>query len=179
MRAAKQLGLIATGYALAFAGGLAAVALNELRISADIAQSSSGMVAFGDAILFLLVVGFLGLAPSFFLLKLGVEKAPRALLAGELAVAALGPVSWLAVTWLALSAGPRGGPPPGGQWLGAFLAFGAIPRMALGPPLLAIEAATFLMIRGRVARALLAAAMLMDLIPLSLFAAHMAGAARY
>jgi hypothetical protein len=51
--------------------------------------------------------------------------------------------------------------------------------MALGSPLLAIEAATFLLIRGRVARALLAAAMLMDLIPLSLFAAHMAGAARY
>jgi hypothetical protein len=41
--------------------------------------------------------------------------------------------------------------------------------------LLVIEAATFLLVRERVARALLAGAMLMDLVPLSMFALHMAG----
>ena len=63
--------------------------------------------------------------------------------------------------------------------LGLFIAFGAIPRMVLGPVLLVIEGATFLLIRERVKRALLVVAMLMDLIPLSLFALHMARATRY
>jgi len=42
------------------------------------------MVAFGDMILFLFVAGFLSLAPTWFLLNLLVEKAPRAVLATEL-----------------------------------------------------------------------------------------------
>lgn len=63
------------------------------------------------------------------------------------------------------------------QLFGLFVAFFAIPRMVLGPVLLVIEVATFVLIRGRIARALLAAAMLMDLAALSLFAAHMAVAA--
>jgi hypothetical protein len=37
-----------------------------------------------------------------------------------------------------------------------------------------VEAATFFLIRERLARTLIAGAMLMDLIPLSLFALHMA-----
>jgi hypothetical protein len=37
-----------------------------------------------------------------------------------------------------------------------------------------IEAATFLLVRGRVTRALLAAAMLMDLVPIGMFARHLA-----
>jgi len=56
---------------------------------------------------------------------------------------------------------------------------GAIPRMVFGPVLLAIEGATFLLVRERVARALLAAAMLMDVVPLSMFALHLARAIRY
>jgi hypothetical protein len=40
------------------------------------AQPSPGMVDFGDMILFVLAAGFLGLAPTWFLLKLFAEKAP-------------------------------------------------------------------------------------------------------
>jgi hypothetical protein len=182
MSAAKKLALIGAGYAVSVVGGLAAVAVNELRIPADIAQTSPGMVAFGDMILFVLVAGFLGLAPTWFLLKLFVEKAPRVLLATELLIAALGPASWLAVTYLAGGPGDPSLPnlPEAmSQLLGLFIAFGAIPRMVLGPVLLVIEGATFLLARERVARALLTAAMLMDIIPLSMFALHLARATRY
>ena len=168
--------LIAVGYAASSVAGvaIAAVAINEWHMPADIAQTSPGMVAFGDMILLLLATGFFSLAPSWFLLKLLVGKAPRALLAIELLIAAIGPASWLALLSLA------GGPPvpheptAAEQLLGLFIAFGAIPRIVAGPVLVVIEAVTFLMIRGRLTRALLAAAMLMDLVPLGLFALHMA-----
>ena len=51
--------------------------------------------------------------------------------------------------------------------------------MVFGPVLLVIEGATFLLVRGRVTRALLAVAMLMDLVPLGMFALHMVRATRY
>jgi hypothetical protein len=175
---AKKLALIATGYALCVGGGLAAVAVNELFMPADVAQSS-GMVAFGDMILFVMVAGFLGLAPTWFLLKLSVEKAPRAVLAIVLVVAAIGPASWLAVIYLAGGASPPNPPQAASELLGLLIAFGAIPRMVFGPALLVIEGAIFLLARARVTRALLAAAMLMDLIPLSMFALHLARATRY
>ena len=111
MSTAKKLALIAAGYALSVAGGVAAVAVNELRMPADIAQTSPGMVAFGDMILFVLATGFFSLAPTWFLLKLSVEKAPRALLATELLIAAMGPVSWLAMIAMAVTT-PAGGPKP-------------------------------------------------------------------
>jgi len=180
MSAGKKLALIATGYALSVGVGLAAVAVNELMIPADIAQTSPGMVVFGDIILFMLVAGFFSLAPTWFLLKLTVEKAPRAVLATELLIAAIGPASWLAVTYLAGHPGSPSLPPQAAlELLGLLIAFGAIPRMVLGPVLLVIEGATFLLARERVARALLAAAMLMDLIPLSMFALHLARATGY
>jgi hypothetical protein len=75
MSTAKRLALIAAGYALCVVAGLAAVAVNELRMPADVAQGSPGMVAFGDMILFVLVAGFFGLAPTWFLLKLFIAKA--------------------------------------------------------------------------------------------------------
>src|SRR5207253_2500431 len=103
MSTPKSLALIAAGYALSVVGGLAAVAVNELFMPADVAQTSPGMVAFGDIVLFVLVTGFFSLAPTWFLLKLLVEKAPRALLATELLIAAMGPVSWLAMTALAVT----------------------------------------------------------------------------
>ena len=181
----KGLALIAAGYVLSVGGGLAAVAVNELFMPADVAQTSPGMVAFGDMVLFVLVTGFLSLAPTWFLLKLLVEKTPRALLATELLIAAMGPVSWLAMTTLAMTT-PEGGPSRLPNWpqaarelLGLLIAFGVIPRMVFGPVLLGIEGVTFLLVRGRIARALLAAAMLMDLVPLGIFALHLAGAARY
>jgi hypothetical protein len=180
----KNLALIAAGYALSVGGGLAAVAVNELFMPADVAQTSPGMVAFGDMVLFLFVTGFLSLAPTWFVLKLFVEKAPRALLATELLIAATGPVSWLAMTALAVTT-PEGGPSSLPDWpeaakelLGLFIAFGAIPRIVFGPVLVVIEGVTFLLVRGRIARALLAAAMLMDLVPLGIFALHLARAVR-
>ena len=180
MSVAKQLALIAAGYALAVAGGVAAVAVNELLMPADIAQTSRGMVAFGDMILFVLAAGFFSLAPTWFLLKLSIEKAPRTLLAALLLIAALGPLSWLAMTALAVTTPPGGpsllnAPQALKELLGLLIAFGAIPRMVFGPVLLVIEGVTFLLIRERLARALLAAAMLMDLVPLSIFALHLTG----
>jgi len=178
MSAAKKLALIAAGYAVSVAGGIAAVAVNELRMPADIAQTSPGMVAFGDMILFVLATGFFSLVPTWFLLKLSVEKAPRALLTAELLIAALGPVSWLAMTALAMTTPPGGpsllnSPQAVRELIGLLIAFGAVPRIVFGPVLLVIEAMTFLLVRERIARALLAAAMLMDLVPLSLYALHM------
>ena len=178
MSTAKMLGLIAAGYVLAVIGGLAAVAVNEAFMPADIAQGSPGMVAFGDMVLFVLVAGFLSLAPTWFLLRLSAEKAPLPLLVTELVIAVLGPVSWLAMISLAKGLNVPSQPQPVGELLGLFIAFGAIPRMILGPVLLLIEAVTFLLMRGRAARTLLAAAMLMDLIPLGLFALHMMRIAR-
>jgi hypothetical protein len=179
MSTAKKLALIAAGYALCVVAGLAAVTVNELRLPADVAQGSPGMVAFGDMILFVLVAGFVGLAPTWFLLKLFIAKAPRALLAIVLLVAALGPVSWLAVRHVAGGLSPPNAPEPVSQLLGLFIAFVAIPRMVFGPVLLVIEAAAFLLVRERVTRALLAVAMLMDLVPLGMFALHMMRATRY
>jgi hypothetical protein len=181
----KHLALIAAGYALSVGGGFAAVAVNELSMPADVAQGSPGMVAFGEVILFVLATGFFSLAPTWFLLKLLVEKAPCALLAIVLVIAAMGPVSWLAMTAMAVTT-PEGGPSGLPNWPQAarelfrlFIAFGAIPRMVFGPVLVVIEGATFLLVRARIARALLAAAMLMDLIPLGIFALHLARGVRY
>ena len=179
MSTVKKLALIAAGYALCVVAGLAAVTVNELRMPADVAQGSPGMVAFGDMILFVLVAGFVGLVPTWFLLKLFIEKAPRALLAMVLLIAALGPASWLAVMHMASGLSPPNAPEAVGQLLGLFIAFVAIPRMVFGPVLLVIEAATFLLVRERVTRALLAVAMLMDLVPLGMFALHMMRATRY
>ena len=179
MSTVKKLALIAAGYALCVVAGFAAVTVNELRMPADVAQGSPGMVAFGDMILFVLVTGFFGLAPTWFLLKLFLAKAPRALLAIVLLAAALGPVSWLAVRHMAGGLSPPNAPVAVSQLLGLFIAFVGIPRMVFGPVLLVIEAAAFLLIRERVTRALLAVAMLMDLVPLGLFALHLLRAPRY
>ena len=170
MRVAKNLGLVAAGYGLSVGGGMAAVALNELRIADDIKQTSGGMAAFGDMIVFVLVAGFLSLAPTWFLLKLCVEKTPRTLLAAELMMAATGPASWLTIRCMEGGPSPRSLP----QAFGLLIAFGAIPRIVFGPVLLMIEGATFFLVRERLTRTLLAAAMLMDLIPLSIFALHLA-----
>jgi hypothetical protein len=173
MSTAKKLALIAAGYALSIAGGYAVVCVHELLIPDDIAQTSPGMVAFSDMILFMLFTGFFSLAPTWFLLKLSVAKAPRALLAVLLLIAAIGPPSWLAIAHIATPHGPNL-PEAGRELFGLLIAFGAMPRIVAGPVLLAIEGAAFFLFRERVTRALLAAAMLMDLVPLSMFALHLA-----
>ena len=74
---------------------------------------------------------------------------------------------------------PPNAPEAISQLLGLFIAFVAIPRMVFGPVLLVIEAAAFFLVRERVSRALLVVAMLMDLVPLGLFALHMMRATHY
>jgi hypothetical protein len=183
MSTAKKLALIAAGFALAVAGGFLAVVVNETLMPADTAQGSPGMVAFGDMVLFVFVAGFLGIVPTFFLLKLSVEKAPRALLAAILLIAVLGPVSWLTMVTLAEPPAQNTAIPDPTQIMaqiqGLLIAFGAVPRIVLGPVLLVIEGVTFLLVRGRITRILLAAAMLMDLVPLGIFALHIMRARPY
>ena len=177
MGVAKKLGLIAAGYCLAVAGGVAAVAVNESFIPDDVQQSSGGMVAFGDMIVFLLATGFLSVGPTWFLLKLWFEKSPRTLIVAGLLVAAVGPASWLAVRWMATTPNIQNLPAVLGEMLGVLIAFGAIPRIILGPVLLVIEGVTFVLVRGLLPRIILVAAMFMDLIPLTMFALHMAASA--
>jgi hypothetical protein len=176
MRLKKKLALIAAGYGLSVVGGIAAVAINELLIPDDVKRSSGGMVAFGDMIVFVLGAGVVSLVPTWFLLKLCVEKIPRSLIAAELLIAATGPASWLAVTCMAAGATPHRLSKAFIGVLGPLIAFGAIPRMVFGPVLLMVEGATFFLARERLTRTLLSAAMLMDFIPLSIFALHMAAA---
>ena len=172
MSAAKMLVLIAMGYVLALVGGAAVVAVYEQFIPAEVLETSGGMVAFGDMILFVLFAGFFSLAPTWFLLKLSIEVAPRTLLAAVLLIAALGPASWLAVASLA-TAVPPNLPHATSVLFGLLIAFCAIPRIVAGPVVLVVEGAAFFLIRQRAAHALLAAAMLMDVVPLSMYALHL------
>jgi hypothetical protein len=165
-----RLAWIAAGYGLAIAAGVVAVSINEMLIPADVSQSSGGMVAFGDMILFVLAVGFFSLAPTWFLLKLLAEKAPRPLLIGILLLAVTGPLSWAAVVG---SSGGAGSNLPIKEIIGALVALGAIPRIVLGPIVVAVEFLALFLFRDAGSRKLLAAAMLMDVIPMGLFTLHM------
>jgi hypothetical protein len=175
MSVAKKLALIALGYVLALVAGSAAVAVNELLMPSDISQGSPGMVAFGDMILFVLVAGFVGLLPTLFLLRLAIDKAPRASLAMLALVAVAGPLSWLTVKYLA--DGPPAAPPQTvNQFLGLWLAFGAIPRIVAGPVIVVAEGLAMLLVRQRAMRFVLAAAMLMDVVPIGPYALRMVSA---
>jgi hypothetical protein len=176
MSVAKKLALIALGYVLALVAGLGAVAVNELLMPADISQGSPGMVAFGDMILFVLVAGFVGLVPTLFLLRLAIDKAPHASLAALGVVALAGPLSWLAMIDLAHRGPGPYVPAAGGQLFGWLVAFVAIPRIVAGPVLVVAEGLAMFLVRQRTMRILLAAAMLMDLVPMALYALQMARA---
>ena len=176
MSVATKLALIALGYGLALVAGFAAVTVNELLMPSDISQGSPGMVAFGDMILFVLVTGFVGLLPTLFLLRLAIDKAPRASLIALVVLALAGPLSWLTMRYLA-SAGPAGLPSGAfTQLLGPLIAFVAIPRIVAGPVLIVAEGLAMLLVRQRNMRLVLAAAVLMDLVPIGLYALHMARA---
>jgi hypothetical protein len=177
MSTAKRLTFIAVGYAVCVGAGIAAAALNELFMPVDAAQGSPGMVAFGDMVLFFMVTGFFGLVPTWFLLRLAVEKVPRTTVAIELLVAATGPASWMTLMYLdRRGADPL---PAVGQMLALLIPFGAIPRIVLGPVFLVIEAVTFFLVRGRFMRGLLVVAMLMDLVPLGIFVLRFLLSPRY
>ena len=64
MRPALKAGLVAAGYLGAFFIASAAVALRVASTSGPVAQASSGMYAFGDAVLFVAVFGLLALVPT-------------------------------------------------------------------------------------------------------------------
>jgi hypothetical protein len=64
MNRTVKMGFIVGGYFSAFAAACLAVYINELMIPASVSQSSGGMVAGGDFILFLFVFFFLSLAPT-------------------------------------------------------------------------------------------------------------------
>jgi hypothetical protein len=169
----KVLPLVVAGYVLSVLGGIVAVALNELFISEEIQQTSGGMVAFGDVVLFVFVTGLFSLLPTWFLLRLWVRNSPRSLIVAELALAAAGPVSWLAMVFIG-SLGPHPGPPPAAlPWIGPLIAFVAIPRIVSGPIMIAIEGATIFLVDERQTRRLLGLAMLGDLIPMAAFVLHM------
>ena len=177
MSTGKRLAWIGAGYVVAILAGIGATALNELSMSEEASQGSPGMVAFGDMIVFVLAAGVVGLIPTLFLLKLFLEKAPRALITIELVLAALGPLSWIAVMWL-VGVDPNH-PVAAGQILGPFVAFIGIPRIILGPVLLVVEGLTFILVRGRAVRLLLVVAALMDVIPIALYAWHMSHMPHY
>jgi hypothetical protein len=138
----------------------------------DISQGSPGMVAFGDMILFVLVTGFVALVPTLFLLRLAIDKAPGASLAALVAVSLAGPLSWLSMMLLA------GGPPPNPpsaliRVLGPLIAFGAIPRIVAGPVVVVAEGLAMLLVWQRSMRIVLAVAILMDVVPMGLYALRM------
>jgi hypothetical protein len=173
MSVPKKLALIALGYVLSLVAGCGAVTVNELLMPSDISQGSPGMVAFGDMILFVLVTGFVGLIPTLFLLRLAIDKAPRASLNALILVALAGPVSWLVVRQLA-GGPPDTAPPLLAQLLGPLIAFVAIPRIVAGPVVVVAEGLAMLLVRQRSMRIVLAVAILMDLVPIGLYALHMA-----
>jgi hypothetical protein len=64
VRPAVRVGLVAAGYLGAFLVAAAAVAIRAANTSGPAAQASSGMYAFGDAYLFVAVLGLLALVPT-------------------------------------------------------------------------------------------------------------------
>lgn len=176
MGVARKLSWIAAGYGSALGAAIAAVALNQLRMPADV--NSGGMAAFGDMVLLVLAAGVFSLPATWFLLKLCLEKTPRTLLVAELLLAATGPASWVTIVSLSTAKpilAPAQGPV---EALGAAIVWGAMPRIILGPIVIVIETMTLALARDRRVRAMLAAAMLLDLVPIGVFALHLVAATR-
>ena len=64
MKPFLKIAVVAGGYIAAFLMALAAVAIQMASTSGPAAQASSGMSAFGDAILFVAVFGLCSLVPT-------------------------------------------------------------------------------------------------------------------
>lgn len=64
MKASLKIGVVAGGYIAAFLVASAAVAVRLANTSGPDAQASSGMYAFGDAVLFVAVFGVSALVPT-------------------------------------------------------------------------------------------------------------------
>jgi hypothetical protein len=68
MKTALKVGGVAGGYIVAFLAAAAAVTIRLASTSGPDAQASSGMYAFGDAVLFVAVFGVVALVPTAVLL---------------------------------------------------------------------------------------------------------------
>jgi hypothetical protein len=123
-------------------------------------------------IVFVLAAGFLGILPTWFLLKVGIKAAPRALLVGGIVVALIGPFSWL-------SGERRQSIKSGPQHRRAGRLSHHLPRHSAHGGRPGPAGVSFLILRDREMRMLLAAAMLMNAVPLGLFGSHMARAPHY
>ena len=64
MKTRSKLAIVAAGYVFAFVVASVVVAIRVGATSGPVAQASSGMYAFGDAVLFVGVFGVVGLAPT-------------------------------------------------------------------------------------------------------------------
>jgi hypothetical protein len=64
MKPASKVGVVMVGYIVAAAVATGSVAIRVANTSGPDAQAASGMYAFGDAILFVAVFGFLALLPT-------------------------------------------------------------------------------------------------------------------
>ena len=175
MTVPKQLALIALGYVIAIVGGFAAVAITNSDAGRHLPRLARhgrlwrhGPAGAGD--------GLSRPVADLSLIRLAIAQAPRASLVALTVMALAGPLSWLAMVALA-----HRGPGPyvpafGGQSFGWLIAFAAIPRIVVGPILVVAEGLAMILVRQRNMRIVLAATMLMDLIPIGLYALHMAGA---
>lgn len=163
---AFKLTLIAGGYVIAIVLGIAVVVVHAWLLPAEVIDQSGGMVAFGEMSLFVLAAGFASVVPTWFLLKLLADRAPRLLLSMLVVVAILGPSSWLLVIL----------PEAVTHIFGLLVPLVAIPRIMAAPVVLVVGAIAMHLLSSPRSRAIIAGAMLLDIVPLALFAWHLARA---
>lgn len=165
--------MIALGYALAVVGGVAVVALNELRMSEDIAQGSPGHGRFCRRHTVHASEGVL--QPPADVVPAETDRSEGATHSARFPALSRG-------YWTIDLAGDDpirrryGRITRVNTVSGALIALGAISRIVAGPVVMTVEGITILLARGSIMRALLAGAILMDLIPLVMSALHMARA---
>lgn len=97
MRATAKVGLVAIGFVAAVLAAFAVVAINVAATSGPAGQASSGMYAFGDALLFLAVFGVAAVPPvgaALFFLR-PHRRVWLVLSVAALAIAATGPGAFI------------------------------------------------------------------------------------
>jgi hypothetical protein len=104
MNALVKLGVVLAGYAAALLVAFAAVHVRQLQTQGEQAQASAGMYAFGDFVLFVVVLGVLALFPTALALYFlrPVETFWTVFAIASLVVAFTGPVAALVNTLLAV-----------------------------------------------------------------------------
>ena len=170
MTTLKRLGWIGAGYAAAVAVAACVVSARYWFVNAADVSAMSGMYAGGDLIGFVLVAGMLGLAPTFFLLRLATETYPRALAAALLAVSATGPLSLWLLSVLA-SHSPHLQRTLN-ELLGLALVFLIAPRVVAIPVMVIVLGLALLLARERRTRVLLACGLALEAAPLVLIILH-------